>query len=198
MNHIAIFASGSGSNAECIYQHFARTKSAQVSLLVCNNAKAYVLERAESWNLPSLIIDKTSFYDSDLLMNHLHQKQIEWIILAGFLWKIPENIIRAFPDRIINIHPSLLPKYGGKGMYGMHVHREVVKNREVLSGMTIHYVNEQYDEGQIIFQAACQIDEEDRPEDIAQKINRLELKYYPLVIEALINNQSLDTIKTPV
>lgn len=190
MIHIAIFASGSGSNAEQIHNYFKDNDLVKVSLIVCNNSKAFVIKRAEQLGLESIVIDKNSFYKSDLLINQLAQKKIDWIVLAGFLWLIPENLIAAYPDKIINIHPSLLPSYGGKGMYGKNVHKAVKENNERQTGMTIHLVNAEYDKGRIIFQAACDIEEQDNVDDIAQKVNKLEHQYYSKVIDALVTDKT--------
>lgn len=182
MIQIAIFASGSGSNAENIVRYFENHPSITVSIILTNNKSAKVLERAKRLGVPAVVFNRDEFLNSDfVLQNHL--KGIGYVILAGFLWKVPKNLIDAFPNRIINIHPALLPKYGGKGMYGMHVHKAVVANKEKKSGITIHYVNEFYDEGEIIFQAEVDLTSEDTPEDVASKIHTLEYEHFPKVIE---------------
>jgi phosphoribosylglycinamide formyltransferase-1 len=185
MKRIVVFASGSGTNAENIIKYFNHTKTAKVTKVLCNNERAKVFERCERLNVSSLLFDKNDFISSDFILNLLN-KEADYIILAGFLWKIPAKIIEAFPDKIINIHPALLPKYGGKGMYGIHVHKAVKENNEIETGITIHYVNENYDEGAIIFQAKTNVSPEDSPEDIASKIHVLEQQYFPKVIEEVI------------
>lgn len=156
-----------------------------MSLIVSGNPKARVLERAKEAGIPHLVIDKEGFYHTDTIVKVLEEKA-DFIVLAGFMWMVPENLIRAFPDKIINIHPALLPKYGGKGMYGWHVHEAVIANREKKSGITIHYVNEHYDEGKIIKQAECEVKPTDTPESLAVRIHELEHKTYPLVVERLL------------
>jgi phosphoribosylglycinamide formyltransferase-1 len=190
MTHrIAVFASGSGSNAEQLIRHFKEQAAdvGEVALIVCNKPDAYVLERAKKWNVPFLLIDRELLYErTDELIAMLKQHEIDFIVLAGFLWLIPPALIEAYPQRIVNIHPALLPRYGGKGMYGMHVHRAVIANREKESGITIHYVNEHYDEGQHIFQARLPIAEGTTPEQLAEQIHALEHRHYPQVVEALL------------
>lgn len=185
MKRIAILASGSGTNAENIINYFKNSDSISVAHVLSNKKDAKVLERARRLNIPNRSFDKNAFSVTDEVLNFL-KKNADYIILAGFLWKIPTKIIDAFPNKIINIHPALLPKYGGKGMYGMHVHNAVVENKEKQSGITIHYVNENYDEGAIIFQKSFEVLEGDKPEDVAQKIHKLEYEYFPKVIEKAI------------
>lgn len=185
---IAIFASGSGTNAEAIMQHFRNHPSAEVALILSNKADAYVLERAKKYEVPTKVFNRAAFKDTNEVVALLQAENISLIVLAGFLWLIPEQMVRAFPNQIINIHPALLPKYGGKGMYGMRVHEAVKAAGEMETGITIHYVNEAYDEGQIIEQAKCEVLSQDSPEDIAQKIHQLEHQYFPKVIEQLIMN----------
>lgn len=184
--HIALFASGSGSNVENIYKYFESNSNINISCVLCNNKEAYVLTRAKNLGLDILLFDREEFKNSDYILNFLRGKNVSFIVLAGFLWLIPEYLIKSFPKRIINIHPALLPKYGGKGMYGMSVHKAVYENKEKETGITIHYVNNNYDEGQIIFQKAVEIQKVDTPESIAEKVHALEYKYYPSVIEKLI------------
>lgn len=167
--NIAIFASGSGTNAQRIIEFFEGRKDVCVKILLSNNPEAYALVRAQNKNIPTFVFDKKTFRSSDDVVNNLKDLKIDWIILAGFLWLIPENLIKAFPNRIINIHPALLPNYGGKGMYGMKVHEAVIAAKEKESGISIHYVNEKYDEGEIIFQAKCGISEADTAEALAKK-----------------------------
>ena len=186
MKRIIIFASGSGTNAENIIKYFQQRKSAEVTHVFSNKRYAKVLKRAYDLNIKSLHFDKASFYDTNEVLNILKDAAPDLIVLAGFLWIFPKKIIDAFPNKVINIHPALLPKYGGKGMYGHHVHEAVVQNREKESGITIHYVNEKYDEGAIIFQAKTPIDETYTPEDVANAIHQLEYKHFPVVIEQLL------------
>ena len=186
MKRIAIFASGSGSNAENIITFFRAKKTAMVTKVFCNNPKAKVFERCKRLQVDAVLFTKEEFLKSDTILNQL-KEDADFIVLAGFLLKIPENIITAFPNKIINIHPALLPKYGGKGMYGMHVHNAVKENKESETGITIHFVNEQYDEGAIIFQEKTKLENSDTPEDIAQKIHKLEYKYFPKIIDNVIN-----------
>jgi len=186
MKRIVIFASGSGSNAQQITEFFLSSNVARVLMICSNRADAYVLQRADRMNIPAIVFDKSDFYETDVVLNQLSHLHPDLIVLAGFLWKIPEKMIRAFPGRIVNIHPALLPKYGGKGMYGAYVHRTVIENREKESGITIHYVNENYDEGTIIFQVKCTIDDGETPETLAEKIHELEYKFYPKIIEQIL------------
>jgi phosphoribosylglycinamide formyltransferase-1 len=185
MKRLAILASGSGTNAENIINYFKNHKNIKVSKILTNNANAKVLERAKKWNVPSVFFSKQEFYHSNLVLDIL-KKDADFIILAGFLWKVPIFILNEFPNKIINIHPALLPKYGGKGMYGMFVHKAVVENKEKKSGITIHYVNENYDEGAIIFQKYFDISPTDSADDVAAKIHILEQENFPQVIEKLI------------
>jgi len=186
MKKIAIFASGSGSNAENIIHYFKDSASVEVTMILTNNASAGVIERGKRLDIPVVVFSRNNFSQSDTVIRLLKNNGTDWIILAGFLWLVPENLIRAFPDRIINIHPALLPAYGGKGMWGHHVHEAVVRNGEKESGITIHYVNEHYDEGETIFQAKCEVASSDTPESVAQKVHELEYRYFPGVIEAEI------------
>jgi phosphoribosylglycinamide formyltransferase-1 len=188
MRKIAIFASGSGTNAENIARYFRDHKYIKVGLILTNKKDAYVLQRAEKLNIPAIVFTKEELYHSNKIKDILVEYNIDFIVLAGFLLLIPEYLIEAFPNQIINIHPALLPKYGGKGMYGMKVHETVKEKNEHETGITIHYVNKRYDEGQVIFQARCRIKEEDRPEDIARKVHELEYHHYPRVIEKLLMN----------
>ena len=186
MKQIVIFASGSGSNAQQIAEYFAKSDFARVIMIYSNRADAPVLQRAYSLNIPTVVFDRADLYENDLIYQHLENINPDLIVLAGFLWKIPEKIVQAFPKRIINIHPALLPKYGGKGMYGAHVHKAVIENREEESGITIHYVNEHYDKGAYILQAVCTVNEDDTHETLAQKVHALEYKYYPKTIEQVL------------
>jgi phosphoribosylglycinamide formyltransferase-1 len=186
LKRIAIFASGSGTNAEKIMQFFKDHPRAMVGLVLSNKKDARVLERAARFNVPTRVFDRHEFYETDNILDLLKEKHIDLIVLAGFLWLIPENLIEFFPDRIINIHPALLPNYGGKGMYGARVHEAVIAAGDKESGITIHYVNSRYDEGKIIFQAKCKVDPGDDPDSLASKIHQLEYEYFPKVIENLI------------
>lgn len=187
MKQVVIFASGSGTNAENIIKFFRDHDQVQVVQVLTNNPHAKVIERCKRLNISCLCFNKKAFSKPNHIQQWLENLNPDLIILAGFLWKIPENFVRAFPDRIINIHPALLPKYGGKGMYGHHVHKAVVENNEKESGITVHYVNEHYDEGAIIFQASCSVSKNDSPEDVATKIHELEMEYFPTVIEDLLH-----------
>jgi len=183
---IAIFASGSGSNAQKIMEHFKYSKDAEVSLILTNNPDAYVLQRADNFEIPSHIFDRQEFYETTAVVDLLTRMQIDLIVLAGFLWLVPEHLLKAFPNRIINIHPALLPAYGGKGMYGDRVHQAVLDNKEEESGITIHYVNERFDEGEIIYQARFKIDEGDTLEMIKFKGQQLEHQHFPKIVESLL------------
>ena len=186
MVNIAIFASGSGSNAENIVRYFKSHPSISVSLILTNKADAFVIERARKLDIPSMVFSKKEMNETNLVLNLFKENKIDWIILAGFLLKVPDNIIAAFPDRILNIHPALLPKYGGKGMYGSRVHEAVVAAGEKESGITIHLVNDHYDEGQIVFQASCPVLASDSADDVAAKVHALEYEHFPRVIEDII------------
>ena len=185
MKRIVIFASGSGTNAENIINHFQSTKFAAVTHVLSNNEHAKVFDRCERLNIEASLFDKESFVKEDTVLNFL-QVEADIIILAGFLWRIPAKIVAAFPNKIINIHPALLPKYGGKGMYGMNVHKAVKANNESETGITIHYVNENYDEGAVIFQAKTLLSINDTSDEIAEKIHILEQKHFPKIIEDII------------
>lgn len=187
MLRIIIFASGSGTNAENIIEHFKNSHLARVSYVVTNNENAGVLERANRLGVPSRVFTKKEI-NGDAFLNFV-KEQADFIVLAGFLLKVPQKMIALFPDAVVNIHPALLPKYGGKGMYGAHVHRAVVANKESESGITIHYVNENYDEGAIIFQKSVLIDSMDTAEDVAAKIHVLEQENFPDVIEEIIKGK---------
>lgn len=187
MQQIAIFASGAGSNAREIIRHFRNHPTIRISLIVCNKPGAGVLQIAINEKIPALMLEKDKFFRGDGYVDSLKEFGIDFIILAGFLWKIPDALIKAYPGKIVNIHPALLPKYGGKGMYGAHVHESVIAAGEKESGITIHYVDEFYDHGQPIFQSAVAIEPTDTPESLAEKIHQLEHKYYPVIIEGILN-----------
>lgn len=188
MKRIAIFASGSGTNAQKIMGYFEQNKDIEVSLILSNKKTAKVLERAKNFGVKTKIFDKSIFYESNEVVELLKKNKIDLVVLAGFLWLIPENLIQAFPQKIINIHPALLPKYGGAGMYGMKVHQSVFENKEKETGITIHYVNEKYDEGKVIFQAKTEVKESDNPEVIAKKVQVLEHQYFPEIVEKVLNS----------
>jgi len=183
---IAIFASGSGSNAEKIAEHLTNSMDVEITLILSNSPKAGVIDRARRLHIPVLLFDRTTFYESSRVIRLLQEQQIDLIVLAGFMWLMPSELVQAFPNRIINIHPALLPKFGGKGMYGHFVHEAVVAAGETESGITIHYVNERYDEGQVIFQARCPVTPTDSPEDVARNVQKLEHEHYPRVIADLV------------
>ena len=186
MRNIAIFASGSGTNAENIIKYFSTGNSAKVTLVLSNRREAFVLKRAAALNVNTVFFDRADLYTKDTVAGYLLESNIDFIVLAGFLWLIPEKILNIFNRRIINIHPALLPSYGGKGMYGEKVHEAVIASGDRESGITIHYVNSFYDEGDIIFQSRCKIEPGDTPETLASKIHALEYKYFPSVIEKLV------------
>ena len=185
--HIAIFASGSGSNARRFLEYFEDREDVHISIIVTNKKNAGVLNHAREFDVPTFRIDRSFFYDSEDILDVLQYEKIDLIVLAGFLWLIPKYLIDAYPNKIVNIHPALLPKYGGKGMYGHHVHEAVKANQEKESGMTIHYVNEKFDEGAHIFQAKCDLDEDDTAEEIAKKVLVLEHKHYAEVVDGLLS-----------
>ena len=186
MKRIVIFASGSGTNAQRIAEYFSAISIAQVVAIFSNRNDAYVLKRANSMNIPAVVFNRADFYENDTILDYLRNLNPDIIVLAGFLWKVPEKIVNAFPNRIINIHPALLPNYGGKGMYGQYVHRAVIENRDKQSGISIHYVNENYDEGAMIFQATWEVKENDTPETLAQRIHSLEYEHFPKIIEQIL------------
>lgn len=188
MKNIVLFASGNGTNAENMIRYFKKKNTAAVKQVVTNNPEAGVIQRAKKRGVPVTIIDKETLQKPEKLLADLKKMEIDLIVLAGFLKKIPEEIVKAFPDRIMNIHPALLPKYGGKGMYGMHVHEAVIQNKEAFSGITIHFVNEKYDEGGIIFQSKIPVYEDDTPESLAARIHKLEYEHFPKVVEKVLSN----------
>lgn len=190
VNRIAIFASGNGTNAQRISEYFNNHPNIKVSLVLANNENAFVIQRAKQLNIPCVVFSRSDMIKSEIFLKVLHNYEINWIILAGFLLKIPDYLIKAYPGHIINIHPALLPKYGGKGMYGDKVHSAVLANNETESGITIHYVNEIYDEGEIIFQAKIIIEKSDTIDSLAAKIHLLEQKHFPEVIEEAIEAKS--------
>jgi phosphoribosylglycinamide formyltransferase-1 len=185
LKNLVLFASGSGSNAEKIIEHFKGSDQVQITHIYCNNPTAGIIQRAERLGVPCRVFDRES-YKNGTVLKEVQSLRTDWIILAGFLWLIPSEFVQAFPKRIVNIHPALLPKFGGKGMYGHFVHEAVVAAGEKESGITIHYVNEHYDEGGVIFQASFPVLPSDTPEDVARKGQILEHKYFPEVIERVI------------
>ncbi len=187
MKRIGIFASGSGTNAENIVKYFLESELATVQAVFCNNSRAGVIDRAHKLGIRCILFENEDLLNGTILKK-LAECKIDLIALAGFLRKIPSDIIDQYDHKIINIHPALLPDYGGEGMYGMHIHRAVIENEEEETGVTIHYVNEEYDEGDIIFQEVIEIDYEDTPEDVQYKVQQLEYKHYPEVIEYLLNS----------
>jgi phosphoribosylglycinamide formyltransferase-1 len=183
---IAIFASGSGSNAQKLMEYFKDSTEAEIALVLTNNPDAYVIQRADNFEIPSHIFDRNEFYKTDHIVDLLNDLGIDLIVLAGFLWLIPENLIKKYPDRIINIHPAILPKFGGKGMYGDHVHNAVMQAKELEGGITIHYVNENYDEGAYIYQAKYRIEPGDNLEMLKFKGQQLEHLHYPRIVESIL------------
>ena len=186
MKNIAIFASGSGTNAENIITYFSTRNTAKVALVLSNRRDSFVLERATKHNIRSVFFDRKEFYVTGKVLRYLLLYKIDFIVLAGFLWLIPENILEQYNERIVNIHPALLPGYGGKGMYGEYVHKAVIKNRDKESGISIHFVNESYDKGDIIFQATCKVEASDTPDSLAHKVHGLEYQHYPKIIEDIV------------
>nr|WP_306445672.1 phosphoribosylglycinamide formyltransferase [Odoribacter splanchnicus] len=191
MKKIAIFASGSGSNAENIIQYFAQKPQFCVKSVFCNVPDAYVLERAKKYRIPTFVFNREEFRNPDKVFRQLQEQEIDFIVLAGFLWLMPSFITAAWPNKIVNIHPALLPAYGGKGMYGHHVHEAVIAAGEKESGITIHYVNDHYDQGAIIFQAKCPVLPTDTPDDLAARVHELEYRYFPQIIEETILKQEV-------
>lgn len=188
MKRLAVFVSGGGTNLQRIAEYFAPNPNVEIACVVSNNRDAYANQRAKNLGIPLLLVEKT-YFTGDLFVERMKSLDIDLIVLAGFLWLIPQCLIEAFPNKIINIHPALLPKYGGKGFYGHHVHEAVVAAHEKESGITVHYVNEHYDSGNIIFQAKVALSETDTPDDVAAKIHVLEQENFPLVIEKLLLEQ---------
>jgi phosphoribosylglycinamide formyltransferase-1 len=188
---LAIFASGSGSNAEKIAEYFTGRTDIEISLILSNNPQAGVIARARRYQIPVVLFDRKTFYDTHRIIEILQNEHIDLVVLAGFMMLIPEAMVRAFPERIVNIHPALLPKYGGKGMYGHFVHEAVVAAQEPESGISIHFVNERYDEGNIIFQATCEVVPTDTPEEVARKVQVLEHQHYPEVVDKLLSTVAL-------
>jgi phosphoribosylglycinamide formyltransferase 1 len=183
---IAIFASGSGSNAQKIMEHFKRHNDAEVAIILTNNPQAYVLQRADNFEIPSHVFNRQEFYEGDDVIRLLKNLNVDIIVLAGFLWLVPQSLLKAFPNKIINLHPALLPKYGGKGMYGDNVHKAILADKEEESGITIHFVNENFDEGEIIHQSRFKIEPGDTLEIVKFKGQQLEHHHFPRVVENLL------------
>lgn len=188
IKNIALFASGSGTNVENIAKYFSANTKVNVKLILSNKKDAFVLERAKKLGIKSVVFNKEQFANSNQIVDLLLNENIHLVVLAGFLWLVPKNLVQAFPNKILNIHPALLPKYGGKGMYGMRIHETVVENNETETGITIHTIDENYDEGNIILQEKCKILPSDSPEQVAQKVHALEYEHYPKVIEQILRN----------
>ncbi len=188
---IAIFASGTGSNSQKIIDHFKHSGEVEIACILYNKPTAGVKRIAEEENIPAIFLEKKAFFESDQYLTLLKELEIDLVVLAGFLWKVPDSFIHAFPGAIINIHPALLPDYGGKGMYGSIVHEAVIRNQEAFSGITIHFVDQHYDNGDIIFQAKCPVLKDDTPETLARRIHLLEHANYPVVIETLLKQSRL-------
>lgn len=183
---LAILASGTGSNARKILEHFKDNSDVEIVLIASSNPTAGVLGIAAEYDVPTYLLNKSNFKESDQFISALKAAQVDWVILAGFLWMVPGNLIKSFPNKIVNIHPALLPKHGGKGMYGHFVHEAVVANHDAESGITIHFVNEHYDEGEIIFQARVSVMESDSALDVEAKVRKLEIEHFAIVIENLV------------
>ena len=190
MHRLVVFASGRGSNAAAMIAYFKKTGLAEVSLIVSNKADAGVLELAAEEGIPTLVLDRAGFKDP-AFVERLHAETLSLIVLAGFLWKVPDAVVQAFPNRIVNIHPALLPKHGGKGMWGHHVHEAVLANGDAESGITVHYVNEHYDEGAVLLQARCPVLSSDDADVLAARVLRLEHFYFPRVVEYLLANTAV-------
>lgn len=188
MKHIAIFATGKGSNALNIINYFKNSISIKVTLVVSNRSDAEVLEKAMLAGIPVMVLESKKEFSQPAFIEFLKKQSIDLIVLAGFLLLLPENLVKAFHQKIINIHPALLPKYGGKGMYGMKVHEAVLKNKEIESGISIHYVNERFDEGEIIFRQKCPVDASDTPASLAAKVQQLEHEHFPKIIEQILSH----------
>jgi phosphoribosylglycinamide formyltransferase-1 len=189
MKRLSIFVSGNGTNLQRIAEYFANNNDVEIVNVVCNNPKAYSIERAKNLGIPLRMITREEF-KSEAFVEEMRSLHIDLIVLAGFLWKIPEDLVKAFPKKIVNIHPALLPKYGGKGFYGEHVHEAVVAAKEAFSGITIHYVDEVYDNGEVILQAYVALSEKETPDSLAAKIHQLEQAYFPVAIEQVLSSQN--------
>lgn len=186
---LAIFGSGNGTNAQRITEYFSTIEDIAVNCIIYNKKDAYIAQRAQNLGITAQYFNRKDFYENGNVLNYLQEREIDYIILAGFLWLVPENLLEAYPNKIVNIHPALLPNYGGKGMYGERVHEAVIANHEKESGITIHVVDNHYDKGTTLFQAKCEINEEDTPDSLAQKIHKLEHQYFPMVIEKFVRGE---------
>ena len=186
MKNIAIFASGTGTNAENLIHFFRTSKNGKVSLVLTNRKDAGVINRAQSLDVEVIVFNREQFYQSEEMLSLLFERDIDFVVLAGFLWLVPDYLLKSFENKMINIHPALLPKYGGKGMFGHHVHSAVIENRESESGITIHKVNREYDEGSIVFQARCEVKADDTADTLASRIHQLEYEHFPVVVEKLL------------
>jgi phosphoribosylglycinamide formyltransferase-1 len=186
MRNIAIFASGSGTNAENLIRFFRTSPYGRVKLVLTNRSDAGIIDRAQALDVESVIFNREQFYQTEEVLDLLVERDIGFVVLAGFLWLVPEYLLQAYQGRVVNIHPALLPKYGGKGMYGRHVHAAVIENHESESGITIHHVNQHYDEGNIVFQARCEVRPDDTPESLAERIHQLEYEHFPRVVAQLL------------
>jgi len=189
--HVAIFASGNGTNAEEFFRHFQHHKQIKICALHSNNADAFALTRASNYGIPTHVFNRKEFYQSYQVLKSLQSSSVDFIVLAGFMWLIPVNFINSYPGRIINIHPALLPKYGGKGMYGDYVHQAVINAKETDSGITIHYVNDRFDEGEIIFQKSIKINTDEDAGSLANKVHQLEYTHYPEIAEQVILSKGI-------
>jgi len=187
MKNIAIFASGSGTNAENLIRFFRTDHSGLVKLVLANRSDATVINRAQSLDIEAIVFNREQFYQTGEVLSILQNRDIDFILLAGFLWLVPDSLLEKFEGKVVNIHPALLPKYGGRGMYGQRVHEAVIANGDSESGITIHHVNQKYDEGNIIFQATCVVEEGDTPDSLAKKVHALEYEHFPSVVAGLLN-----------
>jgi phosphoribosylglycinamide formyltransferase-1 len=183
---LAILASGGGSNANNILDYFQNSETVEIACIGCNKEGAGAFDVTNKWHIPAFLLTRENFLESEDFLEYLEAQEVDFIVLAGFLWKVPASLIERFPNAIVNIHPALLPKYGGKGMYGHHVHEAVFANKEKESGITIHYVNEHYDEGKVIFQKSVPIEPTDGPAEIEQKVRKLEIEYFPQIIASIL------------
>lgn len=186
MKRIAIFASGSGTNAENIIRYFSTGKTAKVVRVYVNNRDAFVIKRSADLGIPVSVFDRNDLYGTGKVLDDLKNHEIDLVVLAGFLWHIPDSITAEFGGRLVNIHPALLPDFGGKGMYGDRVHRAVIESGRKITGITIHFVNEEYDSGDVIFQADCEVKSDDTPDTLAARVHELEYRYYPVILEKLL------------
>ncbi|MDC6350846.1 phosphoribosylglycinamide formyltransferase [Zeaxanthinibacter sp. PT1] len=190
MKRITLFASGSGSNVENIHEYFKNSSEVEIAAVLTNKRHAGVLDRCERLGINAFYFNRNAFYETDAVVKLVNSLETDLVVLAGFLWKIPDSLLKAYPDRVVNIHPALLPKYGGKGMYGMRVHQAIVDNKESFTGITIHFVNENYDEGAIIAQERIAVKTTDTADEVASKVHELEYEHFPRVIEKLLKKEA--------